>query len=258
VKPARACSGERILVDNLAREEEANTGIDRSARLGTVTCPARVEKGEFMKKMIGLLVLGVSALTVTFMVTPARAACPVDVGAELAAACPCSGPAGLPSGRTWKNHGQHQSCVVRFRNDLRRQGCLTADAQRTIASCSARSTCGKADAVLCCAVSSTGICSDTSPGDGSKDGTCSNDATVACDSATDCTILSGPRVRKDALACTVRGGYSSGTGSVCGGCAPAVACCLTAGGCQVMSAADCTPGVGTANAVPSCDPSPCP
>lgn len=203
------------------------------------------------------LMVGLSVLTVAFAATPARADCPSDVGAAIAAACPCSGPVGAPSGTAWKNHGQYQSCVVRFRNTMRRQGCLTAATQKTIASCSARSTCGKPDAVLCCKVS-TGTCNgDPMPGDGVKGGTCSNDSTVACDVDGDCTALSGPRVARNALACSVHGGYDSGTGSVCGGCTPPVACCLTAGGCQVMTATDCSLVGAPTGTTPSCDPSPC-
>ena len=209
-----------------------------------------------MKRVMRRSILGLSALALMFMATPARADCPADVGAALAAACPCSGPA---TGGTWKNHGQHQKCVVHFRNNLRKHHCLTAATQNKVASCSARSTCGKADAVLCCVVSGTGTCNDPTPGNGSKDGTCSNDATVACDTAADCTALKGPKVRRNATACTDRGGYVSGTGSVCGGCTAPVACCL-ASGCAVLTAADCTTQGGTtpAGSVPSCTPNPCP
>ncbi len=82
-----------------------------------------------------------------FAQPPGPVTCPPDVGAALAAQCPCdsSGP-----GQSWKNHGQYVSCVVRFRNDLRKAGCLDDTAKRTIARCAARSTCGKAGAVLCC------------------------------------------------------------------------------------------------------------
>ena len=69
-----------------------------------------------MKTIFGVVILGLSILTVPFTGTRARADCPPDVGAALSAACPCSGPA---HGGAWKNHGQHQSCVVHFRNDLR-------------------------------------------------------------------------------------------------------------------------------------------
>ena len=78
---------------------------------------------------------------------PDPGSCPADVGAALAERCPCDGQ---------KNHGQYVSCVVHFRNGLRKAGCLTAEDRRTIARCAARSTCGKPDAVLCC-TSVTGL-----------------------------------------------------------------------------------------------------
>src|SRR5437762_1207483 len=100
------------------------------------------------------IVIGVmSALATAVMATPSRAQCPTDVGAAVAAACPCAADA---HGMAWKNHGRYVSCISKFRNGLRHQGCLTKEANRTITSCAARATCGKADAVLCCAVTSAG------------------------------------------------------------------------------------------------------
>src|SRR5438128_1587752 len=119
-----------------------------------------------MNRNIWIGTLGAVALSLVLSVVPARADCPADVGAALAAACPCSNV---------KNHGQYVSCVVRFRNGLRKQKCLTAETQRTIARCAARSTCGKPTAVLCCTVTGTGTCNgDPMPNDGTKAGTCSN------------------------------------------------------------------------------------
>jgi hypothetical protein len=185
-----------------------------------------------MKKSVGILMVGLSALTVTCMVTPAHAQCPTDIGAAISAECSCAGP---KTGGVWKNHGQFQRCVVQYRNTLRRQGCLNAATQKTIASCAARSTCGKPDAVLCCTVTGTGTC-NAQP-DGSLK--CSNDGSKACLSAADCTKTSGPRMRRDATACTSHGGYVSGVGSVCAGCTPPVACCLSSGECKVTTAANC-------------------
>jgi hypothetical protein len=141
--------------------------------------------------------------------------CPEDVGAALAEACPCdaSGP-----GQSWKNHGQYVKCVVQLRNRLRKAGCLDAAAKRTIASCAARSTCGKEGAVLCCVYDTSATCSDLVP-NGVAEGVCSNDATVACDTATDCvTVIGGPKVSRHEETCTKRGGTPVGGGSVCGGC----------------------------------------
>jgi hypothetical protein len=172
------------------------------------------------------------------------------VAAAIDAACPCG---------TASNHGQHQSCVVHLRNTLRKEGCPSDG----VAPCAARSTCGKPSAVLCCRVTSTGSC--TIPA-GSTSGTCSNNAAMACSTEADCTVLSGPKVAHDAAMCTARGGYSSGTGSVCAGCQPPVACCVPSspagqpGSCEVVSAADCASagGTSTAGAAPTCTGVSCP
>lgn len=142
--------------------------------------------------------------------------CPADVGAALAATCPCDGPG---QGQAWKNHGGYVSCVVRYRNALRKAGCLDAAAKRTIASCAARSTCGKAGAVLCCEYDTSGTCDDLLPGDGTAAGVCSNDPLVACDTAVDCITASGPpRVVRHVEKCTNAGGTPVGGGSVCSAC----------------------------------------
>lgn len=141
--------------------------------------------------------------------------CPDDVGAAIAAACPCDADQG---GRAWKNHGKYVSCVVRFRNDLRRAGCLDAQAKREIARCAARSTCGKEGAVLCCTYDTSGTCDDAGPGDGTAAGVCSNGAGAACDTDADCISAEGPKVHRRGDTCTARGGTIVGTGSVCGGC----------------------------------------
>jgi hypothetical protein len=95
-------------------------------------------------------------------------------------------------------------------------GCLDRQANREIARCAARSTCGKEDRVVCCFVVSEGECSDTSPGDGTAAGTCSNDPERSCDVAANCTIFRG-RVRREET-CLARGGQSAGEGSVCTAC----------------------------------------
>src|SRR6185369_1622043 len=138
-----------------------------------------------MRSLIWMFGAIVFALPATAM-----ADCPPDVGAPLADACSCDANHGQP----WKNHGQYVSCVVRFRNDLRKQGCLDDAAKRTIASCAARSTCGKEGAVLCCVYDASGTCDDALPGDGTAAGVCSNDATIVCDTALDCVTATGPKV----------------------------------------------------------------
>ena len=143
--------------------------------------------------------------------------CPTDVGAALAAQCPCSGTVNPDMSVTpWRNHGQFMKCVVHFRNALRKSGCLTDAERRTIASCAARSTCGK-DSVLCCHYV-VGTCSDPMQGDAVKAGVCSNDTTLACDTAADCTTSSS-RINRDATSCMADGGVVvDGGGSVCAPC----------------------------------------
>ena len=167
-----------------------------------------------MRKIIWLLSVVLVASAGPALAQPGGA-CPTDVGAALGAACPCDADG---QGRAWKNHGQYVSCVVRYRNDLRQQGCLDATAKRTIASCAARSTCGKAGAVLCCVYDTSGTCDDALPGDGTAAGVCSNDAAQVCDTATDCITATGPRVSRHADRCTDKGGTVVGGGSVCSAC----------------------------------------
>lgn len=168
------------------------------------------------------IVAHVIALTLLPMLAHAKGkpepiTCPADVAVAVAEACPCEGKL-LPTSEVqpWKNHGQFVSCTVRFRNALRKAGCLTVDEKRTIARCAARSTCGKSDTVLCC-TSELGTCTgDSMPGDLVATGTCSNDALVMCDVDTDCTKTTGT-LTKDPDACTAGGGVV-GSGSVCSGC----------------------------------------
>ena len=101
--------------------------------------------------------------------------CPDDVAAALEAACPCDAA---------ETHGQYVRCVVRFRNALRRGGCLT-EATRGMVGCAARSTCGRPSAVVCCMPAR---------------------ATIRA------------RVTRDETRCTAEGGTVFGWGSVCGAC----------------------------------------
>jgi len=168
-----------------------------------------------MRRILGLLsVVLLASASTAFARPPQPVDCPPDVGVALATACPCDGGPGQP----WKNHGGYVSCVVRYRNDLRKAGCLDDTAKRTIAKCAARSTCGKEGAVLCCVYDTSGTCDDAVPGDGTKAGFCSNAATTACDTATDCITATGPRVSRHPEGCTDRGGTVVGGGSVCSAC----------------------------------------
>ena len=172
-----------------------------------------------MRKFLSLLSLLLLASASNVLAKPPQAGgggtCPADVAAALAAACPCDANA---NAQAWKNHGQYVSCVVRFRNVLRKDGCLADTAKRTIAKCAARSTCGKGGAVLCCVYDSSGTCDDALPGDGTAAGVCSTDATVVCDTATDCITATGPRLARHPEKCTDNGGTVVGGGSVCSAC----------------------------------------
>ena len=167
-----------------------------------------------MHKIYRLLAVAVAAATIAPTASALAQSCPTDIGAALAAACPCADDG---HGQAWKNHGQYVKCVVHFRNDLRKAGCLDDAAKRTIASCAARSTCGKDGAVLCCVYDTSGVCSDPLA-DGVPAGTCSNDATIACDTNADCITASGPKVKRHDTTCTDHGGTVVGTGSVCSTC----------------------------------------
>src|SRR6266852_5116705 len=137
---------------------------------------------------------------------PGPITCPTDVAAGVAEMCPCAGKV-LPNSsvQPWRNHGQYVSCIVRFRNALRKAGCFTDDSiRRTLARCAARSTCGKATAVLCCHYD-LGTCSDPMPGDMAAAGAATHHPPHACDTATDCTT-STSHIEHDATACTADGG----------------------------------------------------
>jgi len=167
--------------------------------------------------LLMLAALALPASAVWAKGRPQPMTCPPDVAAALDAACPCAGKT-LPnnSSSPWRNHGQYVSCVVHFRNGLRKAGCLSDATRTTIARCAARSTCGKADMVLCC-TTTVGTCNDPMPGDGIAAGTCSNDGTLSCDTSADCT-QSHAHLAHDDASCTANGGVDVGAGSVCDPC----------------------------------------
>jgi hypothetical protein len=168
-----------------------------------------------MRTIIGFITVALLAgASASLAKPPTPIPCPDDVGAALAAQCPCEGR----GGQAWKNHGGYVSCVVRYRNALRKSGCLDDAAKRTIARCAARSTCGKEGAVLCCVYDTSGTCDDPVPGDATAAGVCSNDATVACDTDLDCVTATGPTVARHEERCTDKGGTAVGGGSVCSSC----------------------------------------
>lgn len=139
--------------------------------------------------------------------------CPADVAAAVEAVCPCDGQA--ETGEPWKSHGRYVRCVARFRNALRRAGCLAADDLREVSRCAARSTCGKANAVVCCLYDG-GTCTDPEPGDEVADGFCSNDSQRACDTDDDCSLVHA-RLMQNEDACYAIDGDAL-TGSICSAC----------------------------------------
>jgi len=141
--------------------------------------------------------------------------CPEDIVAAVAENCPCEGPMVDTVPPPWRNHGQYVRCVAKYRNLLRKSGCLDGDALRRIHSCAARSTCGKPERVLCC-LSSTGTCSDT-VADGTAEGVCSNDDDLPCDTDADCTKTRA-RITRNEDACLALDGEVAGEGSVCTPC----------------------------------------
>ena len=170
-----------------------------------------------------LIILSFVALLLVPTLAPAKGRpepmpCPTDVPAALAAACPCDGKL-MPNDAVapWRNHGQYVSCVTRYRNALRKAGCLTNDLKRALTRCAARSTCGKSGAVLCC-LSETGTCNDEVPGDVTP-GTCSTNPATTCTTDAECTVTRA-RLSRDEASCVADGGTAGGSGSLCSACQP--------------------------------------
>jgi hypothetical protein len=163
---------------------------------------------DYIKRVIVILGLAWLPNTAGAMGPPAPISCPEDVDVAIDETCPCDGQVTEGGTEPWRNHGQYVRCVVRYRNALRKAGCLSKAEFLGVARCAARSTCGRTGAVTCC-LSETGTCSD---------GICSNDADVPCDIDDDCTRTRAKIVR-DETACVERGGVA-GTGSVCNACQP--------------------------------------
>lgn len=134
-----------------------------------------------------------------------------DAAAQVEAACPCAGRT-APSGEVtaWKNHGQYVSCVSRERNRVAKALGLSKSCVRQTTRCAARSTCGKREGFVTCRIPDA--CSDDNP-DGVAEGTCSDDPSVACDTAADCPVLRCT-VKSASELCDAQGGIS-GTGSCC-------------------------------------------
>jgi hypothetical protein len=169
-----------------------------------------------MKKIHLAALLGAVALTAA-LAAPAAAAPACDpaavdaAAAAMTATCPCAGKTS-PGGDVvpWKNHGQYVSCVTRERNRLAKQLALSKSCIRSATRCAARSTCGKKDGFVTCRLPD--LCSDPTP-DGVASGACSDDPTIACDTAADCPVLRCS-IKSSSERCDGQGGMS-GTGSCC-------------------------------------------
>jgi hypothetical protein len=146
---------------------------------------------------------------------PQPVSCPTDVATGVATACPCNGTIHGATLVPWRNHGQYVSCVARYRNALRKAGCLDVTAKRTVVSCAAHAECGKRSARVACCTTTLGVCSDPLP-DGVAAGTCDNTG-AACDVADDCAMTTTSFVDA-AEGCTAGGGVVEGTGAVCSVC----------------------------------------
>lgn len=135
-----------------------------------------------------------------------------QAAAELAAECPCAGKT-LPNGEVqpWKNHGGYVSCVTRARNAFAKRNDVSKSCVRSATRCAARSTCGKPDGFVVCRTLDT--CSDTTPGDELKAGTCTDSPETACDTAADCPVLKCS-VKSTAEICEAQSGVA-GSGSCC-------------------------------------------
>src|SRR5262245_22661098 len=153
----------------------------------------------------------------TYAKKPTPMPCPDDVAAALAAACPCDGQK-QSDGSTlpYRNHGKYVSCVVHFRNQLRKSDCLTREARLTVARCAARSTCGKEGSVVCCQTAA-GTCNDASTGTGLAEVFCGNEVDSASETDAD-WVTSRAHITHDEATCLNAGGTSAGSGSVCTAC----------------------------------------
>lgn len=171
-----------------------------------------------MAKVRWFLALTIVLASATFLAAGRASAAPAcdpalvaEAAAAIAAACPCAGKTS-PAGEVvpWKNHGGYVSCVTRERNKLAKQLDLSKSCVRATTRCAARSTCGKREGFVTCRIPD--VCSDTAP-DGVATGTCTDDPTIACDTAADCPVLRCS-IKSDGDLCTAQGGIS-GSGSCC-------------------------------------------
>ena len=116
------------------------------------------------------------------------------VRAQILAQCPCNG-----------NHGQYVSCVAHAVRDAVRNGEVETNCKGAVTRCAARSTCGKKDGFVTCAICEPGTCTD---------GLC-DDGSTACGVDADCpSVVNKCSVKSTAEKCEARGGIV-GSGSCC-------------------------------------------
>lgn len=152
---------------------------------------------------------------------PEPVPCPEgDVLTAIAEQCPCEGTTDETTAEIvpWRNHGKYVRCVVKSTNMLRKSGCLEKAERRQLKRCAARSTCGKAAAVLCC-ITKTDTCNGAVL-DPETPGTC-GDSGEPCLTDDDCAHAKVRLARSEDV-CLERGGEPAGPGSMCVD--PAVAC----------------------------------
>jgi len=116
------------------------------------------------------------------------------VRAQILAQCPCNG-----------NHGQYVSCVAHAVRDAVRNGDVEPNCKGTVTRCAARSTCGKKDGFVTCAICEPGTCT----------GDLCDDGVTACVTDVDCpAVVNKCSVKSTADKCDARGGIV-GSGSCC-------------------------------------------
>jgi len=117
-----------------------------------------------------------------------------EVRASIAQSCPCTG-----------NHGRYVSCVAHAVRSAVSNNEIDVNCKGAVVRCAARSTCGKKESFVTCAICDTGTCTN---------GFC-DDGTTACMDSSQCPpVLNRCSTKSSADACTARGG-TPGSGSCC-------------------------------------------
>lgn len=117
-----------------------------------------------------------------------------EVRASIAQNCPCTG-----------NHGRYVSCVAHAVRDAVRNGDVDVNCKGAVTRCAARSTCGKKEGFVTCAICDAGTCAN---------GVC-DDGTTACSDSSQCPpVLNRCSTKSSADACSAHGGVA-GSGSCC-------------------------------------------